>query len=78
MSMVLGDALSLLLFRYTGASVARTFFITAAAFGAPGEDALYSAVSEGGRRAGAEGSVVDFNRGGTPLVRKLPDVFSVS
>ena len=29
-----GVSLSLLLFRYTGASVARTFFITAAAFGA--------------------------------------------
>ena len=30
----MGVSLSLLLFRYTGASVARTFFITAAAFGA--------------------------------------------
>ena len=31
---LMGVSLSLLLFRYTGASVARTFFITAAAFGA--------------------------------------------
>ncbi|UYN97999.1 MAG: Bax inhibitor-1/YccA family protein [Enhydrobacter sp.] len=31
---LMGISLSLLLFRYTGASVARTFFITAAAFGA--------------------------------------------
>jgi FtsH-binding integral membrane protein len=31
---VMGVSLSLLLFRYTGASVARTFFITVAAFGA--------------------------------------------
>ncbi|HYD05170.1 MAG TPA: Bax inhibitor-1/YccA family protein, partial [Reyranella sp.] len=30
---LMGVSLSLLLFRYTGASVARTFFITAAAFG---------------------------------------------
>jgi FtsH-binding integral membrane protein len=30
----MGVSLSLLLFRYTGASVARTFFITAASFGA--------------------------------------------
>ena len=30
----MGVSLSLLLFRYTGASVARTFFVTAAAFGA--------------------------------------------
>ncbi|MBV8409617.1 MAG: Bax inhibitor-1/YccA family protein [Alphaproteobacteria bacterium] len=31
---LMGVSLSLLLFRYTGASVARTFFVTAAAFGA--------------------------------------------
>jgi FtsH-binding integral membrane protein len=31
---LMGVGLSLLLFRYTGASVARTFFVTAAAFGA--------------------------------------------
>ncbi|MFO1158574.1 MAG: Bax inhibitor-1/YccA family protein [Reyranellaceae bacterium] len=31
---LMGISLSLLLFRYTGASVARTFFVTAAAFGA--------------------------------------------
>jgi uncharacterized protein len=31
---LMGVSLSLLLFRYTGASIARTFFITAAAFGA--------------------------------------------
>src|ERR1700748_469843 len=31
---LMGGRLSLLLFRYTGASVARTFFVTAAAFGA--------------------------------------------
>ena len=31
---LMGASLSLLLFRYTGASVARTFFVTAAAFGA--------------------------------------------
>jgi FtsH-binding integral membrane protein len=30
----MGVSLSLVLFRYTGASVARTFFVTAAAFGA--------------------------------------------
>ena len=30
---LMGISLSLLLFRYTGASVARTFFVTAAAFG---------------------------------------------
>src|SRR3979411_243787 len=30
---LMGVSLSLLLFRYTGASVARTFFVTAAAFG---------------------------------------------
>src|SRR5215469_15355828 len=31
---LMGISLSLLLFRYTGVSVARTFFVTAAAFGA--------------------------------------------
>jgi uncharacterized protein len=31
---LMGVSLSLLLFRYTGASIARTFFVTAAAFGA--------------------------------------------
>src|SRR6266481_7490728 len=31
---LMGVSLSLVLFRYTGASVARTFFVTAAAFGA--------------------------------------------
>ena len=31
---LMGVSLSLLLFRYTGASVARTFFVTAASFGA--------------------------------------------
>ena len=31
---LMGVSLSPLLFRYTGASVARTFFVTAAAFGA--------------------------------------------
>jgi len=34
LTVLMGISLSVLLFRYTGASVARTFFITAAAFGA--------------------------------------------